>query len=47
MYVVTKGVEHKAYAQSEARILLIEPNDGVINTGTKRSEPTAEVDVWV
>ena len=32
MFVVPKGVEHKPYAESEVRLLLIEPR-GVLNTG--------------
>ena len=46
MYVVPKGVEHKPYAESEAKVLLIEPR-GVRNTGHETSERTAENDVWV
>jgi len=45
MYVVEKGVEHKPYAENEARLLLIEPC-GVINTG-EQSERTAENDLWI
>ena len=32
MFVIPKGVEHKPYAESEVRVLLIEPR-GVPNTG--------------
>src|SRR6201996_3917523 len=32
MFVVPKGVEHKPYAESEVKLLLIEPR-GVPNTG--------------
>jgi mannose-6-phosphate isomerase-like protein (cupin superfamily) len=46
MYVVPKGVEHKPYAENEAKVLLIEPR-GVRNTGREASERTAENDVWV
>jgi len=46
MYVVPKGVEHKPYAQHEAKVLLIEPQ-GVVNTGDKASSKTAENDVWI
>jgi mannose-6-phosphate isomerase-like protein (cupin superfamily) len=46
MYVVPKGVEHKPYAENEAKVLLIEPR-GVRNTGHEASERTAENDVWV
>jgi mannose-6-phosphate isomerase-like protein (cupin superfamily) len=45
MYVVPKGVEHKPYAQSEVKMLLIEPR-GVLNTG-EENERTAENDVWI
>jgi mannose-6-phosphate isomerase-like protein (cupin superfamily) len=46
MFVVPKGVEHKPVAEHECKIMLIEPK-GVINTGTKSSELTADNDVWV
>lgn len=46
MYVVPKGIEHKPYAENEAKVLLIEPR-GVVNTGDERGELTAESDVWV
>lgn len=46
MYVVPKGVEHKPYAEQEAKILLIEPR-GVVNTGEKIASQTAENDVWI
>ncbi|MGH8370254.1 MAG: cupin domain-containing protein [Gammaproteobacteria bacterium] len=46
MYVVPKGVEHKPYAQDEVRMLLIEPR-GVLNTGDKSGERTAQNDVWI
>jgi mannose-6-phosphate isomerase-like protein (cupin superfamily) len=46
MYVVPKGVEHKPYAEDDAKVLLIEPR-GVRNTGHETSERTAENDVWV
>ncbi len=46
MYVVPKGVEHKPYAEDEARVLLIEPR-GVLNTGHEGGERTAENDVWI
>lgn len=45
MIVVPKGVEHKPYAEHEAKVLLIEPR-GVINTGEK-GERTAPNDVWI
>ena len=46
MYVVPKRVEHKPYAENEVKMLLIEPR-GVLNTGDKGGELTAENDVWV
>lgn len=46
MYVVPKGVEHKPFAEQEVKLLLIEPK-GVLNTGDKGSERTAQNDVWV
>jgi mannose-6-phosphate isomerase-like protein (cupin superfamily) len=46
MFVVPKGVEHKPYAASEVKLLLIEPR-GVLNTGDEGGERTAPSDVWV
>jgi mannose-6-phosphate isomerase-like protein (cupin superfamily) len=46
MYVVPKGVEHKPYAESEAKLLLIEPRS-VLNTGHEGGERTAQNDVWI
>jgi mannose-6-phosphate isomerase-like protein (cupin superfamily) len=46
MFVVPRGVEHKPCAESEARVLLIEPR-GVVNTGERRDERTARNDVWI
>jgi mannose-6-phosphate isomerase-like protein (cupin superfamily) len=46
MFVVPKGIEHKPYAESEVKLLLIEPR-GVLNTGDNGGERTAENDVWV
>ncbi|WP_233862689.1 cupin domain-containing protein [Paraburkholderia adhaesiva] len=46
MAVVPKGVEHKPYAGSEVKMLLIEPR-GVVNTGDMTNERTAENDVWI
>ena len=41
MFVVPRGVEHKPFAASECRIMLIEPA-GTVNTGdAPRSERTA------
>jgi mannose-6-phosphate isomerase-like protein (cupin superfamily) len=46
MSVVPKGVEHKPYAASEVKLLLIEPH-GVLNTGDEGGERPAPSDVWV
>ena len=46
MYIVPKGVDHKPVAQKECHVLLIEPK-GVINTGEKESDLTAQNDVWI
>jgi mannose-6-phosphate isomerase-like protein (cupin superfamily) len=46
MFVVPKGVEHKPYAEREAKVLLIEPR-GVPNTGHEGGERTAPNDVWI
>ena len=46
MFVVPQGVEHKPYAESEVKLLLIEPR-GVLNTGHAGGERTAQNDVWI
>ncbi len=46
MAVVPKGVEHKPYAASEVKLLLIEPR-GVVNTGEAHNERTVANDVWI
>lgn len=46
MFVIPKGVEHKPVANSECKIMIVEPK-GVVNTGDAGSELTAEDDVWV
>ena len=47
MYVVPKGVEHKPYAESEVKMLLIEPQ-GVSNKGDESDgERTAVNNVWI
>ena len=46
MYVVPKGVEHKPYAESECKILGIEPR-GVINTGDTGGKLTKLQEEWV
>ena len=46
MLVVPKGVEHKPYAESECKVMLVEPR-GVVNTGKADSELTADNDIWI
>ncbi len=46
MFVVPKGVEHKPFAASEVKLMLIEPR-GVVNTGDAGGEMTAANNVWV
>ena len=46
MFVVPRGVEHKPCAESEVKVLLIEPR-GVRNTGKAGGERTAPNDVWI
>ena len=46
MYVVPKGVEHKPCAETESKIMLVEPR-GVVNTGNTEGDLTASNDVWV
>jgi len=46
MYVVPRGVEHKPFAASEVKLLLIEPR-GVPNTGDQGGERTARQDLWI
>ncbi|EJB8511441.1 TPA: cupin domain-containing protein [Pseudomonas aeruginosa] len=46
MYVVPRGVEHKPFAESEVRMLLVEPC-GVRNTGDQGGERTAVNDLWI
>ena len=46
MYVIPKGARHKPFAESECKMLLIEPR-GIINTGEETSKLTAENDVWI
>ena len=46
MFVVPKGIEHKPFAKSECKLLLIEPK-GTVNTGDAGGELTAENDVWI
>ncbi|MBV8537827.1 MAG: cupin, partial [Alphaproteobacteria bacterium] len=46
MFVVPTSVEHKPYAESEVKMLLIEPR-GTLNTGDEGGERTAQNDVWI
>lgn len=46
MFVIPQNVEHKPYAESECKIMLVEPK-GVVNTGQERTNLTAEGDSWV
>ncbi|MCT2345495.1 cupin domain-containing protein [Niallia taxi] len=46
MFVIPKNVEHKPFAASECKIMLVEPK-GVVNTGEERTSQTAENDVWI
>jgi mannose-6-phosphate isomerase-like protein (cupin superfamily) len=46
MFVVPKGVEHKPSADSEVKLMIVEPR-GVLNTGKEGGELTAALDVWV
>tara|TARA_B110000444_G_scaffold261504_1_gene314351 strand:- start:3638 stop:3997 length:360 start_codon:yes stop_codon:yes gene_type:complete len=46
MYVVPKGVRHKPFAQSECKVMIVEPK-GVVNTGEKDDGLTAQNDVWI
>jgi hypothetical protein len=46
MFVVSRGVEHKPVAESECKILLVEPV-GTVNTGDAGGALTAENNVWI
>src|SRR5476649_1459851 len=46
MFVIPKGVQHKPYAEKEAKILLVEPR-GVVNTGNEDSDRKRQNDVWI
>jgi mannose-6-phosphate isomerase-like protein (cupin superfamily) len=46
MFVVPRGVEHKPVAESEVKLMIIEPR-GVLNTGHAGGERTAQNDVWI
>ena len=46
MYVVPRGVRHRPCAESECKVMLVEPK-GVVNTGEADSVLTAPNDEWV
>lgn len=46
MFVVPRGVEHKPVAETECKVLLIDPV-GTINTGDAGGHLTAEDNVWI
>ena len=46
MHVVPKGTPHKPYAETECKVMLVEPR-GVVNTGNAGSELAAENDAWI
>ena len=46
LFVVPRGMRHKPYAESEVKLLLIEPR-GVVNTGEEGGERTAHQDLWI
>ena len=46
MYVVPRGVRHRPCAESECRVMLVEPK-GVVNTGDADSDLTAPNDEGV
>jgi mannose-6-phosphate isomerase-like protein (cupin superfamily) len=46
MFVVPRGVEHKPLAESECKIMLVEPA-GTVNTGNTGGVMTADNDIWI
>lgn len=46
MFVISKGKEHKPYAENECEIMLFEPK-GTLNTGNVRDEFTKENPDWI
>lgn len=46
MFVVPKGVEHKPFAETEYKAMLVEPA-GTVNTGDSGGDLTAEDNVWI
>jgi mannose-6-phosphate isomerase-like protein (cupin superfamily) len=46
MFVVPKGVEHKPFAETECKAMLVEPA-GTVNTGDVGGDLTAQDNVWI
>jgi len=46
MFVVPKGAEHKPWAESECKVMLVDPA-GTVNTGDAGGDLTAEDNVWI
>ncbi len=46
MFIVPRGKEHKPFAATECKIMLIEPA-GTVNTGDAGGELTAPSDAWI
>ena len=46
MFVVPRGIEHRPHADTECRVMLVEPT-GMVNTGDAGGERTAKNDVWI
>ena len=46
LFIVPRGKEHKPFAASECKIMLIEPV-GTVNTGASGGELTAPDNVWI
>ena len=46
MIIVPKGIKHRPYAKTEAKIMIIEPK-GVVNTGEILDKLTAPNDDWI
>ena len=46
LFVIPKGIEHKPVANKECKIMIIEPK-GVVNTGDKTTNLTAQNNLWV
>jgi mannose-6-phosphate isomerase-like protein (cupin superfamily) len=46
MFIVPKGTRHKPCAETDVKLLLIEPR-GIKNTGGEGGERTAQNDVWI